>query len=155
MTWKPSITTGTHTPDGLTRLHPLMANRDIEEGDYLIEYEDDDYEEMDDQELDSVRDSARALSMDVDWDDMGLSVKSIDWDEYPARLQWETEQGFLDHINKLIAEQIDAERAEDDDTEAWFELAIDSLGKIDELTPYELECAVIDAVAESESRAQL
>ena len=74
-------------------------------------------------------------------------------DEYPARLQWPTEQSFLDHINGLIAARIDAERSEDDDDETWFERAIDAMGKIDDLTPTELESAVIDAVAEA--RAQL
>ena len=74
-------------------------------------------------------------------------------DEYPARSQWPTEQSFLDHVDVMIAARIDAERSEDDDDEDWFELAIDSLGKIDDLTPTELESAVIDAVAEA--RAQL
>ena len=73
--------------------------------------------------------------------------------ESTARSQWPTEQSFLDHVNEMIAARIDAERSEDDDTEDWFELAIDSLGKIDDLTPGELKCAVIDAV--SMARAQL
>ena len=74
-------------------------------------------------------------------------------DEYPARRQWPTEQSFLDHINEMIAMEIDEKRAEDDDTETWFELAIDSLGKIDDLTPTELESEVIEAVAKA--RVQL
>ena len=74
-------------------------------------------------------------------------------DENPARSQWPTEQAFLDHVNEMIAARIDAERSEDDDDEDWFELAIDSLGKIDDLTPTELESAVIEAV--SSARAQL
>jgi len=73
--------------------------------------------------------------------------------EYPARRQWPTEQSFLDHINEMISTEIDEKRAEDDDTETWFELAIDAMGKIDDLTPGELKCAVIDAV--SMARAQL
>ena len=74
-------------------------------------------------------------------------------DEYPARSQWPTEQSFLDYVNEMIAMEINAKRAEDDDDEEWFERAIDSLGKIDDLTPTELESAVIEAV--SEARAQL
>ena len=74
-------------------------------------------------------------------------------DEYPARSQWPTEQAFLDHVNEMLAMEINAKRAEDDDDEEWFERAIDSLGKIDDLTPTELESAVIEAV--SEARAQL
>ena len=73
--------------------------------------------------------------------------------EAPARSQWPTEQSFLDHIDEMIAARIDAERSEDDDDEEWFELAIDAMGKIDDLTPTELESAVIDAVAEA--RAQI
>ena len=73
--------------------------------------------------------------------------------EYPARRQWPTEQSFLDHINEMISTEIDEKRAEDDDDEEWFERAIDAIGKIDDLTPTELESAVIEAV--SEARAQL
>jgi hypothetical protein len=75
-TTQPHITTGTHDGSGRTRLHPLLANRDIREGDWLIEY-DDEYEEYDDQELAGIRDSARALSIGVDWDDIGLRVTTI------------------------------------------------------------------------------
>ena len=73
--------------------------------------------------------------------------------EYPARRQWPTEQSFLDHINEMISTEIDEKRAEDDDTETWFELAIDAMGEIDDLTPPELESAVIEPV--TEARAQL
>ena len=74
-------------------------------------------------------------------------------DEAPARSQWPTEQSFLDHVNEMISTEIDEERAEDDDTETWFELAIDAMGKIDDLTPTDLESEVIEAVAKA--RVQL
>ena len=148
--WKPSIKTGTHTPDGKNVLHRLLANREIHEGDAIIN------EEMylDDRDFDQIRAGAKALGITLEWScEIKLTAWKIDWSQYPARLQWPTEQSFLDHINEMISARIDAERSEDDDDEKWFEMAIDELGKIDELTPHELECEVIEAVAEA--RAQL
>ena len=80
-------------------------------------------------------------------------MNANEFEDDSARCQWPNEQSFLDHVNEMIAMEINAKRAEDDDDEEWFERAIDSLGKIDDLTPTELESAVIDAVAEA--RAQL
>jgi hypothetical protein len=141
-TYTPHITTGR------TRLHTLLANREISEGDYLVECDDEDYEEFDDQELDDVGRSALALSVNIDWDDMGLRVMAIDWDEYPERLQHPTESGFRDAVNEMVSEAVeDGKIYSDDDDEDVFSDAIDRLPEtIDEMTPSALRTAIQEAV---------
>jgi len=149
-TWQPSITTGTHSDDGRTRLHPLLSNRKLVEGhgEYITRFDD---VTLDDVAMSELRASAKAIGVELKWDDTGLYVRSIDWSSYPMRLQYPCEQSFIDAMNEIIGEiceQYETEDEDEGDHEQRFQLVCNESAIEMEMTESDIRAAIIEAAAD-------